>query len=158
MGLTLPVPWSNDQQLRALTKQKEVSPNPFIRLRSLLVLLEPGVRANLADFNAFALCVEYLERMFWREEIIVFTRLQGKPDREATDLLIQNIAVRDQALESALSEDWNRGRFADSEAASEPVFGLEPKDQLLFAWRQASSYTSSLARDPARFYRLLWAE
>lgn len=56
--------------------------------------------------------------------------------RETADLLIQSIAERDQALAEALSRDWDKGRPADSPTKSEPLFGLAPKDQLLFQWRE----------------------
>jgi hypothetical protein len=67
MGLRLPIPWSNDEQLTALLKDRSPRRNPFTRLHSLLVLLEPSVLRNLGDFQAFELCVDCLERMFWRE-------------------------------------------------------------------------------------------
>jgi hypothetical protein len=75
--------------------------------------------------------------------------------QETTDLLIQSIAQRDQALVEALSRDWDKGRFPDSAAKSEPVFDLRPKDQLLFEWVQAARYSTSLANHPERFHQIL---
>jgi hypothetical protein len=75
--------------------------------------------------------------------------------RETADLLIQSIAERDQALAEALSRDWDKGRPADSPTKSEPLFGLAPKDQLLFQWRRATAYSASLASHPDRFYQLI---
>jgi hypothetical protein len=155
MGLRLSIPWSNDEQLTTLIRDGSSRQNPFTRLRSLLVLLEPSVLKNLGDFQAFALSVEYLERMFWREAIIIEHAAKQPVARETADLLIQSIAQRDQALAEALSQDWDKGRPADSPAKSESVFGLAPKDQLLFQWKQATAYSASLASHPDRFYQLI---
>jgi hypothetical protein len=155
MGLRLPVPWSNDEQLTALLKNNTPRQNPFTQLRSLLVLLEPSVLKNLGDFQAFQLCVEYLEHLFWREAIVVEHAGKQPITRETADLLIQNIAERDHALREALSRDWDEGRPADSPAKSEPLFGFEPKDQLLFEWSRATAYSGSLASQPHRFFQLL---
>jgi Glycosyl hydrolase family 20, catalytic domain len=155
MGLTLPVPWSNDQQLSHLLRDPTPRPNPFTRLRSLLVVLEPLVLKNLSDFRAFQLCAEYLERMFWRDKVVIEQALRKPMERETAALLIQSIAERDQALEESLVKDWDKGRPADSAAKLEPVFGLEPKDQLLFQWERAAAYSAALASHPDRFYQLL---
>jgi hypothetical protein len=120
--------------------------------------LEPQVLKNLSDFQGFALCVESLERLFWREAVVM-GQVANKPlERETTDLLIQGIAERDRALAEALSKDWDTGRFPDSIAKSELVFDLRPKDQLLLQWTQAAQYSASLASRPERFYQLLDAE
>jgi hypothetical protein len=153
-GLALPVPWSRDAQLTAAIKAG-APPNPFTRLSSLLVLLEPSVLTNLSDFQAFALCVQYLERMFWRETVVAEQASQRPLDRARATLLIQAIAARDQSLADALTRDWDAGRFADAPAASQPVFDLRPKDQLLFQWKQAARYSASLAQNPDRFCALL---
>jgi Glycosyl hydrolase family 20, catalytic domain len=155
MGLRLPIPWSDDEQLAALLRDRSPRQNPFTQLRSLLVLLEPSVLKNLADFQAFELCVEYLERMFWREMVVIEHAARRPIEREITDQLIQNIAERDQALAEALSRDWDKGRPADSLAKSEPLFGLAPKDQLLFQWRRATAYSASLASHPDHFHQLI---
>jgi hypothetical protein len=154
MGLSLRIPWSNDEQFTALLKDVSPRVNPFTRLRSLLVELEPLVLKNLADFQAFALCAEYLERTCWREAVVV-EQAGKRADRETAELLIQNIAERDRALKEALSKDWDKGRFPDSAAKTEPVFGLEPKDQLLLQWDRAAAYSASLASHPDRFRQLL---
>jgi Glycosyl hydrolase family 20, catalytic domain len=155
MGFVLPIPWSSDEQLTSLLHDAALRRNPFIRIRSLLVELEPLVMKNYADFQAFELCIEYLEKMFWREAIIVEQAAKKPLQREATDLLIESIAKRDQELAEALTKDWDTGRFPDSAAKLGPVFDLQPKDQLLFQWEQATLYSASLANDPARFYELL---
>ncbi len=155
MGLLLPVPWSSDEQLAELLKDASPRPNPFTRIRSLLVQLEPLVMKNYADFQAFELCVQYLERMFWREAVVIEQTAKKPLKREAVDLLIQSIAERDREVAEALTKDWDQGRFPNAEAKLEAVYGLEPKDQLLFQWKRATAYSSSLASNPDRFYRLI---
>jgi hypothetical protein len=157
IGLRLPVPFSDEESLATLLKNRASGSNPFTRLRSLLVLLEPSVVKNLSDFRAFALSVEYLEATFWRESII-FDQAAAKPiDQESARLLIQNIAERDRTLAEALAKDWDRGRSPDSGAKRAPLFGFAPKDQLLFQWQRAADFSASLALDPDRFYQLLKA-
>ncbi len=155
MGLRLPIPWSNDEQLTSVLKGRSPRQNPFTKVRSLLVLLEPSVLKNLSDFQSFQLCVDYLEHVFWREAIVVEHIAKQPIARKTADLLIQNIAERDQALAEALSREWDKGRPADSPAKSEPLFGFEPKDQLLFQWSRATTYSGSLASHPDRFYQLM---
>jgi hypothetical protein len=157
MGLHLPVPWSSDEQLAALLKDGTRQPNPFTRLHSLLIELEPLVMKNLGDFQAFALSVEYLERMFWREAVILEHRAETPQAQDATDLLIKSVAERDQALAETLSKDWDSGRSPLSRAKTELLPYLEPKDQLLFQWKQAAAYSASLAKHPERFHQLMQA-
>jgi hypothetical protein len=154
MGIPLRVPWSSDEQLEALLKTTSPRPNPYTRLRDLLSQLEPSIRKNLSDFRSFVLCVDYLEALFWRESAIV-EKNNYSITPESTTQLIQKIGHRDQEILNALTEDWNKGRPADSPAKSEQVFGLAPKDQLLFQWKQAAAYSASLASRPDRFLQLL---
>lgn len=154
-GLPLRVPWSNDEQLGDALRSGSPMQNPFTRLRSLLVELEPQVQKNLADFRAFALCVEALQGVFWREAVVMEQASKKPMDRQMTDRLITDIAERDRALVEALSRDWDKGRFPDSTAKSELVFDLQPKDQLLFEWMKAAEYSASLASHPERFHHLL---
>jgi Glycosyl hydrolase family 20, catalytic domain len=157
MGLLLPVPWSDDEQLAALLKDASPRPNPFTGMRSLLVQLEPLVVSNFSDFQAFGLCVEYLEKMFWREAVVIEQAGKKPLQREATDLLIQSIAERDQEIAEALTRDWDRGRFPDAAAKREAVVDLQPKDQLLYQWGRATAYSASLVSRPSRFYQLIEA-
>lgn len=152
-GAPLRVPWSSDEQLAGSLKSAPFRSNPYTRLRSLIDQLEPSVR-NLSDFQAFALCVEYLEALSWRESVLFEETNQPITPETATQL-IQKIAQRDQEILRALTEDWDKGRPADSPAKSQPVFGLAPKDQLLFQWTRAATYSSSLANHPERFHQLL---
>ena len=154
-GLPLKVPWSNDEQLAGAFRTRSPGQNPFTQLRSVLVQLEPQVLKNLADFQSFALCAEALQRMSWREAVVIEQVAKEPLKREATELLLQGIAVRDQALVDALSKDWDKGRFPDSAAKSELLFDLRPKDQLLLQWVQAAKYSASLASHPERFRQLL---
>jgi hypothetical protein len=157
MGLLLPVPWSDDKQLSALLKDSSPRSNPFTQIRSLLVQLEPQVMRNFADFQSFALSVEYLERMFWRETVVIELAAKKPLQREATDALIQAIAERDREMAEALTKDWNTSRFPDAAAKREPVVDLEPKDQLHYQWERATAYSASLASHPDRFYQLIAA-
>lgn len=153
--LPLQVPWSNDEQLTTAIRNGSPGQNPFTRLRSLLIQLEPQVLKNLDDFQAFVLCVEALERTFWRDAMVIEQAAKKPLERETSGLLIQAIAEHDRTLGDALSKDWDKGRFPDSEAKSVLVFDLQPKDQLLFEWVQAAKYSASLASHPEHFQRIL---
>ncbi len=154
-GFPLKVPWSNDEELAAAFRIQFPKQNPFTPLRSVLVQLEPQVRKNLADFQSFALCVEVLERTFWREAAVFSHVAMDSRDRGTTATLLQRIAEGDQALVDALSKDWDKGRFPDSAAKSELLVDLQPKDQLVLQWVRAAKYSASLASHPERFYQLL---
>ena len=156
-GLPLRVPWSTDAQLAGTLQIAPSIQNPFTRLRSLLVQLEPAVLKNLADFQAFALSIEALQRLFWRESVVIEQASRRPQDRKTTDRLIAGIARDDQVLAKALSKDWDKGRFPDSPAKSDLVFDLSPKDQLLFEWVRAADYSASLANHPEHFHQLLEA-
>ena len=156
-AVPLHVPWSSDEQLAALMKNRSPRSYPFTRLRSLLVQLETQVVRNLADFQAFELSVEYLEKMFWRETIVVEAGATKPLTQKDASSVIQSIAERDRVLAEALSKDWDQGRFPDSSAKLKQLFGLQPKDQLLFQWERAAQYSASLASHPQRFYQLLTA-
>jgi hypothetical protein len=154
-GFPLKVPWSDDEQLAAAFRIRPPGQNPFTRLRSVLVQLEPQVRNNLTDFQSFALCAEALERTILREAVVC-EQIAKKPlKRETIDPLLRKIAEDDWALAAALSKDWDKGRFPDSPAKSELLFDLQPKDQLLSQWVQAAKYSASLASHPDRFHQLL---
>ena len=158
LGLHLTTPWSNGAQLAAVLKDRSHRSNPFVRVRSLLVELEPAVLKNHADFQAFALSVECLEHLLWRDAVVVELAAKTPPDAEAPKLLIQAIADRDRELAGKLSKDWDTGRSPDSAAKRELVFDLQPKDQLLLQWNKAAEYSSSLAQQPSHFKELLQAE
>ena len=157
IGLQLSVPFSDEESLAASLKKRASGANPFTRLRSLLVLLEPLVLKNLSDFRAFALSVEYLEATVWRDSIIGNQAALKPIDLESARVLIQNIAERDRTLAVALTEDWDRGRSPDSAAKRAPLYGFEPKDELLFQWQRAADFSANLALHPDRFYVLLKA-
>ncbi len=149
----LRVPFSSDDELAAALRNSPPGENPFTHLRNLLQQLEPSARSNVADFRALSLCAECLEAMVWRD--IAILQKPGKVEEAAA--LVQKIAERDRQLTEALEKDWDSGRPADSVAKTEPLFGLQPKDQLLFSWRRASAYSAELARRPQRFFELLTA-
>ncbi len=156
IGLRLPVPFSDEEHLATLLKNHPSGSNPFPRLRSLLVSLEPSISKNRSDFQALALSVEYLDALFWRESVI-FEHAAGRPpfNAESAQALIQNIAERDRHLLKALLEDWDKGRSTNSAAKAAPLFGFAPKDQLLFQWQQAANFSAGLALHTERFYALL---
>lgn len=157
MGLRLPVPFSDEDHLAVLLKNRSLGANPFTRLRNLLVLLEPSVLRNLSDFRAFALSVEYLEALFWRESVIFEQSAAGPLDLHSANVLIHNIAERDRRVLKSLSEDWDHGRSPHSAAKTAPLFGFGAKDQLLFQWQRAADFSASLALHSERFYMMLKA-
>jgi hypothetical protein len=154
LGLHMPVPWSTDAELQASLKRAPVY-NPFTSLHGLLASLRPSVRSNHSDFQAFALCVEYLDSVFWRESTIQEHAGKNPIDRADAAALIREIAARDHQLAAALSKDWDDGRFSDSPAKTKPLFGMQPKDQLVFQFTRAAAYSASLSQNPARFFQLL---
>jgi hypothetical protein len=154
-NLPLKVPWSTDEQLAAASRIQSPGQNPFTRLQNVLVQLKPHVLKNLADFQSLVLCVEALQRVYWREEIVIEQAAKEPQERKTSDTMLQNIAEGDQALAQALSKDWDKGRFPDSVAKSELLIDLAPKDQLLFEWVQAAKYSDSLASHPERFHQIL---
>jgi hypothetical protein len=153
LGLIMPIPWSTDAELQAALKKRPPSTNPFDRLRGLLASLRPSVHANHSDFQAFALCVGYLEYVLWRESTI--QKRGDKISRADAAALIREVAAKDHQLAAALSEDWDHGRPADSAGKTKPLFGMAPKDQLVFQFTLAAEYSASLSRNPARFFQLL---
>ncbi len=160
LGLRMRVPWSTDAEFQALLGQRSPGSNPFTHLHDLLVSLRALVHANHSDFRAFALCVEYLQVVFWRESLIIKSVTQGRvgksrPTRAEAAALIQEIAARDRQLAATLSRDWDEGRPADSSAKTKPLFGMEPKDQLVFQFARAAAYSASLSQNPERVYQLL---
>jgi|HubBroStandDraft_6_1064221.scaffolds.fasta_scaffold48531_4 hypothetical protein len=153
LGLHMQVPWSTDAELQASLKKRTPGSNPFTRLQGLLASLRLSVHANHSDFQAFALCVDYLASVFWRESMI--QEQAGKIDRADAAALIQEIAVRDHQIAAALAKDWDDGRFPDSSAKTKPLFGMRPKDQLVFQFTRAATYSASLSQNPDRFFQLL---
>ena len=153
-SLPLHIPWSTDEELAAVLRDRSPRPNPFRELHTRLVQLERQAGKNVADLQAFTLSVAYLEHLYWREAIAA--EHAGKPStRDAAASLIRDIAERDRTLAEALAKDWDQGRFADSVAKSKPLYGLQPKDQLVFQFQRAADYSASLASQPDRFFRLL---
>jgi len=152
-AVPLRVPWSSDEQLSALPRSSRMPSNPYTPLCALLDRLEKEVSKNLTDFRAFSLSAAYLQHNFWRDQI--FTGPSLTPEEAAS--LIKTIASRDRTLAEALSKDWDESRFPASPAKSSPLFGFEPKDQLLFHFHRAANYSASLASHPNRFQQLLTA-
>jgi hypothetical protein len=120
----------------------------------LLKTLAPSVRTNEGDFRAFVLAVEYLDGVFWRESAIREHASAKSPTQAESAALIDEIAGRDRKLAVALSADWDTGRFPDAPAKTAPLYGNQPKDQLVFQFNRAAAYSVALARRPARFFEL----
>lgn len=155
--VSLHVPFSTDQQLAAVLMDPSPRSNPFAPLRSVLPQLEKTVTANLVDFHAFALSVAYLDRLYGREVAVVQFAGSRPLTRDAATGFLKTLADRDRTMAESLSRDWDQGRFADSAAKSKPLYGFQPKDQLLFQFQRAADYSASLAADPEHFLRLLAA-
>ena len=154
MGLRLTTPWSSDAQLTQTLRNGPHRIEVFARLRSLLAGLQPTVHRNLPDFEALVLSVECLDSSFWRDTQVREHDAHKAPNPQSTNL-IQAIARHDRDLVAKLSKDWDMGRDPGSAAGQELIFGLQPKDQLLYQWRQAAAYSSSLALHPEHFLNLL---
>jgi hypothetical protein len=149
----LKVPWSSDEELAATIAHKSTGPNPFTDLHTRLVAVEKKVQRNRADFEALLLTAAYLKQVFWREEILA----KSPGSKEEATSLIRTISERDRTMAEALAKEWDRGRFADSAAKLNPLFGFEPKDQLLYQFQRAADYSASLEKKPERFYELVTA-
>lgn len=154
MGMPLRVPWSSDEELKAVMADTVDRQNPYVELMRCLTSVEESVSRNKADFESFKLCVEYLGTVVWRESAVVKPARVGVIDPKGDRALIESIAERDRKMAEALDKDWDEGRPADSPGKSEPVFYFSPKDALLYQWRRAAVYSASLAADPERYFRL----
>ena len=155
LGLRLPVPFSTEAQLSAALKGTANPANPFARLRVLLGSIQPFVAKNLGDFEALQLSVRYLETLLWRQNAIQERTAAKRLDREAARDLIQTVAARDRSLLDELNKDWDSGRPGDSPAKLLPLYGMEPKDQLVFQWSRAAAFSAELAAHPDRFCGIL---
>jgi type II secretory pathway component PulJ len=96
----------------------------------------------------------YLGTVLARETAVVKPARVGVIDQKGDRALIESIAEQDRKLLEALEKDWDNGRPADSPAKLEALFGLRPKDQLLYQWKRAAAYSAQLAADPERYFRL----
>jgi hypothetical protein len=155
LGLRLPVPFSTEAELSAALKDRPNPANPFPRLHELLVAVQPSVTKNVRDFEALLLSVRYLEALFWRQGAIQERTATKRLSRESAGSLIQTIAVRDKSLLDELSQDWDAGRPDDSPAKLMPLYGMNPKDQLVFQWSRAAAFSAELSAHPDRFFATL---
>ena len=155
MSPPLRVPWSSDEELKAVMADTMDRPNPYAQLLHSLASVEGSVSRNKADFQSFRLCVEYLDAVVSRESAVVSAAPVEMVDKTAGLALIEAIAERDRKMAEALDKDWDDGRPADSPGKSEPVFYFRPKDALLYQWRRAAAYSALLAADPERYFRLV---
>jgi hypothetical protein len=141
--------------LAAAFKDVRKQENPFSKLGGLLASVRPSVTKNAADFDALLLSVRSLDTLFWRESEIRKRTVSGPLGAEAAHTLIREIAERDQALLTSFNKDWESGRSPKSLARVGPLYGMEPKDQLVYQWQRAAEYSAALAQQPQRFYELL---
>lgn len=155
LGMQLAVPYSDERSFVAAMKRTRERANPFTHLRALLALVAPSVIRSFEDFRATVLSVQYLEALYWREDMIVEHAAAGPISQAAAQQIIEVIAERDARMVELLNEDWNSGRFADLPEKTAPVYGFRPKDELLAQWNRAAAFTASLASHPGNFYQLL---
>jgi len=155
LGLRLPVPFSTETELSVALKDRSNPANPFPRLRELLVAAQPSVTKNVRDFEALLLSVRYLEVLFWRQSAIQEATTTKRIGRESARNLIQTIAARDRSLLDELNKDWDTGRPDDSPAKLMPLYGMNPKDQLVFQWSRAAAFSAELSAHPDRFFAAL---
>ena len=71
MRPVLPVPWRNENELKAAIHSDMRNGPPFTRLLGQLLFDEALVRKNFDAFLAFRLSVEYLEHAYWRNTVLV---------------------------------------------------------------------------------------
>jgi hypothetical protein len=155
LKLRLPVPFSSETELAAALQNRTAPANPFPRLRDQLASLQPSITKNQQDFAALLLAARYLEALFDRESVIQQTAAPKLFGREQARDLIQSIANRDHALLEDLTRDWDTGRPADSPVKLAPLYGMEPKDQLVYQWSRAAAFSADLATHPDRIYAIL---
>ena len=134
-GAYLPVPWTNETDLRASIAANPVAPPDFAVLRREIAALESSVRRNHHDFSAFALSAEYIEHLYTRQ----------KPTPES----IRAIAEADRAILQKLEAEWDSSRPANSPGKSQPLTYLAAQDQLLFRMREAAKFSSELEQHPS---------
>ncbi|UWZ85032.1 family 20 glycosylhydrolase [Occallatibacter riparius] len=151
----LPVPFSSEAELATALKTRIQPVNPFPHIRELLAQVQPAVKKNEADFAALQLSVRYLDALFDRESIIQKTAATSRLDHNSAQQLICSIADRDRALLDDLNKDWDTGRPSDSPAKLAPLYGMAPKDQLVFQWSRAAAFSAELAATPDRLLAIL---
>ena len=154
-GLRLPVPFSTEAELSAALKvhgksRKPVrSPARIAGRRTAFRYQKPG-RLRSASTER-ALPRSPLLASGYDRERTASKRL----DRAAARDLIQTVAARDRSLLDELNQDWDSGRPGDSPAKLLPLYGMEPKDQLVFQWSRAAAFSAELAAHPDRFCGIL---
>ena len=137
-GAFLPVPWTNQAELRAGAAAGIVP--DFATLRREVAEAGDSVRRNAVDFSSFALSAEYIEHLYWRQH--------------ASSETIAAIAGRDAAIVQKLEAEWNSSRPANSPGKSQALPYLGPQDQLLFRMREAAGFSAELARSSGRLGRV----
>lgn len=155
MRPVLPVPWRTEAELKAAAQSGMLNPPPFRRLLSQLVFSEAQIRTHLDDFLTFRLSVEYLDYIFWRNQVLVEEAAKPQRSTESATELIRTIAERDQRLLKKLDTSWNKGRPPNAASKVGPVFDFRPGDQLLYTFHQAAAFSHELAQHPEQFSSVL---
>jgi hypothetical protein len=152
-GYVLPVPWSNQQQLRATIQAGSTEAPPLTGLIRRISACEGFVRKNFRDLAAFRLQPSTLSiysggipSWSWKPK----TRCgQLSPARRLSRPLPNGPAVAASARNRL--GHWEAERFSNQVRA----YNVNPPDQLLFRFREAASYSMQLARNPEVFSHLL---
>lgn len=142
----LPLPSASHEELQRNIASAPLDPSSYEELSRRARGLTGTVRRNRDAFHSFVTSIAYIAHVVWRE-----AQWKTRPDAA----MLTEIARRDRNLVATLEADWNRGRFADSPAVSESVFGLTAYDQLLLQMKSAAKFSSALAADPALAQKLL---
>ena len=96
-----------------------------------------------------------MEAAVTRVNAVVEPAQIGGMDESAAAGLIAQIAAQDAAMVKKLTKDWDEGRPADAAAKRELLAELHPKDELLYSWGKAATYSAALAKEPRRFYGMV---
>ena len=129
----LPLPAANDDELKRSLAAPALDAAAYQQLAERVRALEKTVRRNREAFQSFALCVDYLAHLAWRQA-------------EWKQGTLSDIARRDRAMVARLEAEWNQGRFEDDRAKREKVFGLTAYDQMLLQMRMAAEYADGAAK------------
>lgn len=133
----LPLPPSNDGELKRSLDVPPLDPRVYEQLVARVRALEKNVRRNREAFQSFALAVDYLEHLAWQQA--QWQRMEASPSQE----VLSEVARRGREMAARLDAEWDVGRFEDDRAKREKVFGLTAYDQLLLQMRLASEYAES---------------
>lgn len=145
-----PLVWASEGDLAALLAGQTppfTLDSPFTRLRSQIAQCELRVRQNQADFQAFALTVEYLEHIHWRSKAFI----EASANTGHRVEILGNIAHRDAQILTAMTTKWDAERFIDDPAKFILLVDLGLEDQPLLVMQRAAEFSARLAEEPGIF-------